>query len=159
VVDIFEESGLQAIVDLAKKLLEKPVMDETFYSNVRRYRESLAKTFLSINMYKYDDILKKYISISNKAVEIFIKVFSNINSISVNEALIKLSGILGLSIQGNGCFLIELKEGAEIKGKYRGPGSIVCIDPEKAAHLVLAGMASPLWSGIEKVMEVSQTSI
>lgn len=154
-VDGYDEAGLQALVRSAKRLLEEGKL-ESIVEDVKRYRESLANTLLSLENYKYNDILAAYLDIVDKAVKLLLKSYSVANNVSREEAEVALAGIIGLAVSTNNCTFIELGTDVKLRGKNRSPGSVTCVSPRKAIHMILADIASLLPSGLGEALRGSE---
>ncbi len=150
----YEEDGLHALVHAAKRLLEGEKFEEVL-ENIKRYKEGLTSTLLSVRNYDHASILDTYLDMANRAVELLVKSYSVANSVNRNEAETMLAGVTGLAVSADSCIFIELTTHIELQGRNRSPSSIVCLDAEKALHIVLAGLASLLASGLGEALKQS----
>ena len=154
-VNGYDEAGLQALIRSAKRLLEEGKL-EGILEDAKRYRESLANTLLSLENYKYIDILETYLNMVDKVIKLLLKSYSIANKVNIEEAEAALAGIIGLAVSADNCTFIELATDIRLRGKNRSFGSITCVSSEKAVHIVLADVASLLPSGLSEALRGSE---
>ncbi len=154
-VNGYDEAGLQALIRSAKRLLEEGNL-ESILDDMKRYREGLTSTLLSLENYKHSDILETYLNMVDKAIKLLLKSYSTANKVNREEAEAALAGIVGLAVSVDNCTFIELATDIRLRGRNRSFGSITCIGSEKAVHMVLAGVASLLPSGLSEVLRSSE---
>lgn len=136
------------LLDALKKVLETGRLEEILSSGVKFHRY-LSQTLLDRSTLRKEAVVARYLDVIGEIKRLVRDVVVEASDAGVAEAELYSRLVVGEVVYGSACMPVVLKRHLGLRGGVARPGAVVCIEPEKAAKLVLADIAEPVESGIK----------
>jgi len=151
-----EASAIGSVLEVIDRVLEEGGLglDDVLGYSTGIY-EALSATLASYDTLRHETILAAYMAELSRVVGILSRSLS-VRGFSAAEAGLVVGLLTGkflvLESEGHPCMAVRLKASIVFDGGFSvGKGSVTCLKPRRAIHLVLSGLAEPVATGLEEL--------